>query len=118
MTKHLVGVAAAVAMALAAVSSAHAGRFPAPGEATAVIAPLSDISYTDRYFGDELSVVHVNGDGDTVLKVEVFDDLGNLIDSDVGFSCTVSWTPIFTGKFTVVVTNLGFERNLYHLRTN
>jgi hypothetical protein len=96
MTKHLVGVAAAVAMALAAVSSAHAGRFPAPGEATAVIAPLSDISYTDRYF----------------------DDLGNLIDSDVGFSCTVSWTPIFTGRFAVVVTNLGFERNLYHLRTN
>jgi len=118
MTKHLVGWAAAVVMGVAMISSAHAGRFPVAGEDAAVIAPLDDVSYTDRYAGLESAVVRVNGDGGTLLKVEVFDDAGNLIDSDVGFTCTLRWTPIFTGKFTVVVTNLGLARNLYTLHTN
>jgi hypothetical protein len=118
MTKHLTGWLTAAVLGVAMISSAHAGRFPGPGQDTAVIAPLDDISYTDRYVGLESAVVRVNGDGSTLLKAEVFDDAGNLIDSDVGFNCTLRWTPIFTGKFTVVVTNLGFERNVYHLRSN
>lgn len=118
MTKHLIGWTAAVVVGVSMVSSAHAGRFPTAGVDAAVVAPLDDIRYTDTYFGLESAVVRINGDGSTLLKAEVFDDAGNLVDSDVAFSPTLRWTPIFTGSFTVVVTNLGLERNVYHLRTN
>ena len=119
MMKHLAGwTAAAMTVVLTLATSAHAGRVPIPGDDTAAVAPGDTAVYTERFFGEEPALVRVTGDGESRLEVDVYDNAGNLIDSDVGYSCTVSWTPAWTGKFRVKVINLGDEVNLFHLRTN
>ena len=119
MMKHLTGwIVAATAVALMAVPAAQAGRFAGPGSDAAVVSAYGSITYTERFEGDEAAVVTIKGDGDTVLTVVVYDQNGNLIDSDVGVSCQVRWVPRWTGKFKIVVNNLGDESNQFRLKTN
>jgi hypothetical protein len=70
--------------------------------------------------GGELARVAVIGDGDTDLDLEVFDEGGHLIarDTDNTDKCLVEWTPRWTGKFTVRITNLGIVYNNYVLMSN
>lgn len=119
MMKHLTGwVVAATAVVLMAVPAVQAGRLAGPGSDTTVVSPFSSITYTERFEGDEAAVVTIKGDGDTVLTVDVYDQSGNFIDSDVGVSCQVRWVPRWTGKFKIVVNNLGDESNQFRLKTN
>jgi hypothetical protein len=50
----------------------------------------------------------------------VFDEHGNLVVSDIDTVdyCYVSWTPLWTGEFTVEVRNIGSGTNFYDLETN
>ena len=57
----------------------------------------------------------VDGDGDTDLDVYVYDENGNLIgsDTDLTDTCVVTWTPRWTGEFTIRIVNRGDVYNRY-----
>ena len=74
---------------------------------------------TDEYVvffkaGMEVCVL-VEGDGDTDLDLYVYDENGNLVDKDIDELdiCVCSWTPKWSGKFTINVKNLGSVYNQY-----
>ena len=70
--------------------------------------------------GNSPAFVSVVGDGDTDLDCFVTDEDGNLVTSDTNPTdrCSMAWTPVWTGPFTIRVKNLGGGPNLYHLTTN
>ena len=74
--------------------------------------------YTHRFYAGETVYIYVNGDGDTDLDLYVYDENGNLIDSDTdyGDTCLCSFTPRWTGRFTIKVKNLGNVYNRYKIR--
>lgn len=77
-------------------------------------------SYNIRFRANELAIVTVVGDGDTDLDLYVYDNNGNLIDSDTDYTdnCVCTWTPRWTGNFRIRVVNRGNVYNQYILRTN
>jgi hypothetical protein len=86
---------------------------------TRVNARATDV-YTIDFRGGEAARVTVRGDGDTDLDLYVYDEFGNLItkDDDNTDYCVASWTPRFTGPFTVRVVNRGGVYNQYRITTN
>lgn len=70
--------------------------------------------------GGETAYVVVSGDGDTDLDLYIYDENGNLItyDSDYTDQCVCSFTPRWTGKFTIKIKNRGSIVNCYSLATN
>ncbi len=74
--------------------------------------------YTERFYAGESVYIYVRGDGDTDLDLYVYDENGNLIDSDTdsGDTCLCSFTPKWTGRFTIKVKNLGAVYNRYYIR--
>lgn len=84
-----------------------------------VSANSTDIFYI-RFYGGELAEVALKGDGDTDLDLYIYDENGNLIDSDTGYSdaCYASWQPKWTGTFKIKVKNRGDIYNEYALITN
>jgi hypothetical protein len=98
---------------------AEAGRVPSPGYAVKDVAPYGSVTYRSEWFqGGEPAEVLVIGDDSTLLSVTVYDENGHYISSDSGTSCRVTWSPIWTGPFTIKVTNLGNSANVYVLSTN
>jgi len=96
------------------------GRTAGPGiSSTCVLANSTDI-FIDTFRAGEQAVVIVDGDGDTDLDTYVYDENGNLIDSDDDYTdyCILSWTPRWTGAFRIEVKNLGNIANCYTLSTN
>lgn len=79
----------------------------------------SDV-YNISFRGGEIAIVTVIGDGDTDLDLYVYDNNGNLIDSDTDYSdnCVCTWTPRWTGNFRIKIVNRGQVYNSYLLRTN
>lgn len=82
--------------------------------------PHSTDTYTIRFRGSEEAIVTVSGDGDTDLDLYVYDENGNLIDSDTDRTdqCVCCFTPRWTGLFTIKIKNLGSVYNRYVIRTN
>lgn len=76
--------------------------------------------YTVVFRGREVARIAVKGDGDTDLDLYIFDADGNLVVSDEDYSdtCAVSWTPPWTGRFTIKVVNRGNVYNEYMIATN
>lgn len=76
--------------------------------------------YTVSFVAGRLAEVALSGDGDTDLDLYVYDSNGNLIASDTDYTddCYVSWTPRWTGRFTIKVVNRGRVANRYVLVTN
>lgn len=70
--------------------------------------------------GNELARVAVIGDGDTDLDLHVYDENGNLIGRDIDNTdrCLVQWTPKWTGRFRVRISNYGIVYNNYVLMSN
>lgn len=77
-------------------------------------------SYTIRFRGNEIACVVVSGDGDTDLDLYVYDQNGNLITKDIDYSddCVVTWTPAWTGSFTIKIKNRGRISNCYTMAVN
>jgi hypothetical protein len=99
--------------------TAEAGRVPRPGVDADVVRPLGTVTYGDEWFdGGDLAAVTVTGDGSTALSVAVYDESGNLITSDYGYTCRLTWYPRWTGRFTIRVRNLGHYSNHFELATN
>lgn len=76
--------------------------------------------YNISFRAGELAIVTVVGDGDTDLDLYVYDNNGNLIDSDADYTdnCVCTWTPRWTGNFRIKIVNRGRVFNRYVLRTN
>ncbi|MBR2866788.1 MAG: hypothetical protein IKC12_03610 [Alistipes sp.] len=97
------------------VSATTLGRVGGPSEThECVLAGDTDV-YRVRFYGDESASVLVVGDGDTDLDLHVYDENGNLIDSDTDSTdvCVCSWTPRWTGYFSIKIRNYGNVRNYY-----
>jgi hypothetical protein len=74
------------------------------------------MTYNNIYLdGGENATVAVQGDGDTTLRVAVYDYKGNLIDNSTCRSnaCVVSWVANRNANFYVRVENLGNVYNDY-----
>lgn len=84
-----------------------------------VLARRTDVYYHTFSRGAAAGVV-VSGDGDTDLDCFVYDESGNLIDSDTDGTddCILSWTPRWTGRFRIEVKNLGRISNQYVMVTS
>ena len=76
--------------------------------------------YTVRFEGGRQAIVTVIGDGDTDLDLYIYDQNGNLIDSDTDYTdnCVCTWTPRWTGNFRIKIVNRGSVSNCYVLNTN
>lgn len=85
----------------------------------AVNAKGTDI-YDVTFRAGEIAIVTVVGDGDTDLDLYVYDNNGNLIDSDTDYTdnCVCTWTPRWTGNFRIKIVNRGSVFNRYVIRTN
>jgi hypothetical protein len=112
---------ALAAVALMACSSVvFAGRAPGPGHDVARVRAFSSVTYTETFRGGEQAIVSIRGDGTTDLDIFVYDEFGNLVAQGIGPTDreTVTWRPIWTGRFRIVIRNLGSVYNDYVLRTN
>lgn len=97
--------------------------------AGAVDGPLTHRDTINPYDSDRYSIVFererraridIVGDSSSDIDCYVYDSEGNLIDQDSDFTdhCILSWTPRWTGKYSVVIKNRGSKYNEYRLRTN
>ena len=110
---------ATLAMVLAG-SAAFAGADGGPKSANERVNANSADRYEIVFRGGEQARVVVDGDGDTDLDLYIYDENGNLItkDDDNTDYCICTWTPKWTGKFTIKVVNRGGVYNVYDLETN
>ena len=76
--------------------------------------------YREVYRAKELAEICIVGDGDTDLDLYIYDENGNLVCEDLGFTdrAYCSWTPRWEGLFEIHVENLGGVYNEYRLFTN
>jgi len=72
-------------------------------------------SFRYKFYASSRATVVVSGDGDTDLDLYIYDASGNLIVSDTDYSddCVCTWTPAWTGAFTIKVKNRGNVYNHY-----
>lgn len=68
-----------------------------------------------RFRGGETALVIVVGDGDTDLDLYIYDENDRLIECDLDNTdnCVCSWTPKWTGSFTIKIKNRGSITNCY-----
>lgn len=80
----------------------------------------STVRLVEYFIAGEEAKVTIDGDGDTDLDVYVYDEFGNLMDSDTDDLdyCIVRFIPRWTGKFVIKVVNLGNVYNEYTICTN
>ena len=85
-----------------------------------VVAPYSTDRFQVTFRGYESARVAVRGDGSSDLDLYVYDENGNQVakDDDYTDNCLASWTPRWTGAFTIVVVNRGGDYNQYAICTN
>ena len=77
-------------------------------------------TFREIYRAKEIAEVCIVGDGDTDLDLFIYDENGNLICEDIGFTdrAYCNWTPRWEGLFEIVIENLGGVYNEYRLFTN
>lgn len=73
-----------------------------------------------RFRGDEEATIGVIGDDNADIDCYVFDENGNLIDSDTDSTatCALEWYPSWTGPFTLKVKNTSSRGSDYLILTN
>ncbi len=96
------------------------GATGGPQSAISSVSAKDTDVWTVTFRGGSRAMVVVNGDGDTDLDLYVYDENGNLMGKDIDYSdyCVVSWTPRWTGPFTVKIINRGNVYNRYRIYTN
>ncbi|HVS39013.1 MAG TPA: hypothetical protein VMS17_25870 [Gemmataceae bacterium] len=110
----------AITLGMGATSTAKAGAISGSKITADVVEAFHVDTYTVRFEAGEPALVVLKGDGDTNLELEVYDENGHLIAAnlDDGAGALVTWTPKWTGKFTIKVVNRGAVFNHYRLATN
>lgn len=93
----------------ASVNDAHAGVVGGVKEGMIPVPAFDSVVIEFTFLGGELATALVSGDTDTDLDVYVYDERGRLVgfdddESDVGI---VHWIPSKTGKYYIVIENLG-----------
>ena len=85
-----------------------------------MIKSYSTDTYKVKFIANKKAVVQVTGVGLSDLDLYIYDKNGNLVTSDVSDSdnCECSWTPKWTGEFTIRIKNRGGMYNLYYMQTN
>ena len=113
-------ILAAVAAVVGLNGVATAGAIPGPRENTTRVTARGTDRYEIAFRGGEVARIVVDGDRTTDLDLYVYDENGNLVakDDDTTDYCVVSFTPRWTGKFTVRVVNRGSVYNQYRITTN
>ncbi len=97
------------------------GRADGPGTFNGRVAARGTASWNlGNFVGGEAAEVRVRGDGDTDLDCYVYDQNGNLVDSDTDTTdyCILRWAPQWTGPFALRIRNLGSVWNAYVGVTN
>lgn len=102
------------------LKTAHRGAIVGPYTVYDRVLAHSTDTWTCTFRGGESARVVVEGDGDTDLDLYIYDENGNLVDSDTDRTdyCIGTWTPRWTGKFTIKIKNLGSVYNRYRYYHN
>jgi hypothetical protein len=81
-----------------------------------VLAHKTDV-YRVHFSAHTRAMVEVSGDGTTDLDLYIYDENGNLVakDDDNTDDCLASWTPRWSGTFTIRVVNRGSVYNDYDM---
>ena len=118
--KSLVSLLLLAGVSLANTPVWAGGTYGSKVISTRVSAYSSDPYRPVTFTSGQQAVVALQGDGDTVLQLLVYDQNDHLIDSDTcRYSrCVATWTPNWTGPFYIVVRNLGGVYNQYEMATN
>lgn len=71
-----------------------------------------NLYYDEAFYGGEQAVITLQGHHPSDIDLWVYDEFGNLVCSSTGYSSyeSCSWTPRWTGDFTVRVENEGHAR--------
>lgn len=120
MSRKFLSMALAGFLTLAACSSVEAGAWGGPKFDNFTVPARSTITYNQGFYAGELAIVTLMGDGYTDLDLYVYDENGNLIacGTDSIDGVAVSWTPRWSGRFTIKVVNRDYTYNTFRLRTN
>ena len=102
------------------VSGSTRGAVGGPKATKEIVLGKDVDSYKIKFWAKELAEVCVSGDGDTDLDLYVYDENGNLIESDTDYTdeCVVRWVPAWTGTFIIKIVNRGALYNNYVIWTN
>lgn len=116
----LLGMIAKVEAKLAAQAEGTRGAVGGPKYAYGRVNARSYTYYYCQFWANEIAEVAVSGDGDTDLDLYVYDENGNLIDSDTDYTddCYVRFVPAWTGTFAIKIVNRGSVYNNYAIVTN
>ena len=111
---------AVVACVLTLASVVGAGAVGGPKHARDTVMAHRSDSFVTVFEGKSLAIVRVSGDGSTDLDCMVYDNGGHLVadDQDATDQCVLMWEPAWTGKFKIIVRNMGNTANEYELNTN
>ncbi|MCA9293195.1 MAG: hypothetical protein KDA20_05220 [Phycisphaerales bacterium] len=111
----LVGVVAMMAAGSAAIAEPVGG----PAWDNAIAPAYGSVTYTLELYGQESTRITLDGNGNSDLDLFVYDEFGNLVARDIGYTdfASVAVTPRWTGEFTIVVVNNG-RANGYHLQVD
>lgn len=85
------------------------GPIDGPKMTTERVKAHSTDVYRVTFVGGELAEVLIYGDGDNDLDLYIYDENGNLVDSDIDYTdkCFCQWVPAWTGVFVIKVVNRG-----------
>ena len=115
MRKFAIGLAV-----MLVAGTAIAGRVGGPMSNRDTVLAYSSDTYSVTFQGRETAQILVAGDGSSDLDCAAYDNNGNLValDNDSTDTCLLLWMPAWTGKFRVVVRNMGDTDNEYSIRSN
>lgn len=119
-TKYAAGDKKLLTLLKHAAESTRGPVGPQPIRQFDVVSANGTNTYSIRFIGGQLTIVIVCGDGDTDLDLFVYDNKGSLVasDTDDGDDCIVTFTPKYSGEYTIIVKNLGRISNRYCITTN
>ena len=118
LAKTAFGLMTVLTLAFAPHSMAHAGTFEGPKSDSGTIPGREIYVYRMDFNAGEKAEVAALGDGD--LDIKVYDENGNLITKDTASDGApeVSWTPEWTGRFTIKVINNEYHTVHFAMHTN
>lgn len=117
-TRLLTLLASLLAVTIVSLSAAAiASPVDGPKCARHRVLPFVTDRFVERLRGGEATTILVSGDGDTDLDLYVYDENGNLVESDTDYTddCVVRVYPRWTGPFTILVRNRGSVYNEYEI---